>query len=64
MNGDALGAGELRDLGELPIGAEHEDPLERSSAGAQRFPDRMQTVNDVGGLTASSGWCRPVGLPG
>ncbi len=64
MNGDALSAGELRDLGELPIGAKHEDPLERPSTGAQRFPDRMQAVDDVGGFTASSEWCRPVGLPG
>ncbi len=64
MNGNLLGASELHDLGELPILAEHQNPLERPSAGLQRFPDRMQPVDDVRGLTASSGSCRLVGLPG
>jgi hypothetical protein len=55
-------AGSLRQrdqLGELAVLAHHEEPQERPSPGAKRLPDRVEAVQDLLGLTVSSGSSHP-----
>jgi hypothetical protein len=62
VNGDSLRLCQLREIGELPIGPQHEQPLKRTRAGAQGLAHGMQPVNQFRRTIASSGWCRQVCL--
>jgi hypothetical protein len=60
MDGNAPGFGLLDKLGELAVGPLDKKPLERPDAGAQRFANGMQTVQQLRPVIVSSGWCRQV----
>jgi hypothetical protein len=58
VNGDSLRLRQLREIGKLPIGPQHQQPLKRTSAGAQGLTHGMQPVNQFRLTIASTGWCR------
>ena len=57
VNGDSLRLRQLREIGKLPIGPQHEQPLKRTRAGAQGLAHGMQPINQLRLTIASTGWC-------
>jgi hypothetical protein len=45
VNGDSLRFRQLREIGKLPIGSQHKQPLKRTRAGTQGFAHGMQPIN-------------------
>jgi hypothetical protein len=60
MDRDLLRFGLLNKVRKLAVGPLHEETLERPAAGAQRFSNRMQTVQQLRPVIVSSGWSRRV----
>ena len=58
MNRNVLGFGLLHQFGKLPISPLNEKTLERPAAGAQRFANGMQPIQQLRASIASSDWCR------
>src|SRR5207302_5636908 len=56
VNGDSLRLRQLREIGKLPIGPQHEQPLKRTRTGTQGFAHSMQPVNQLRLTIASTGW--------
>jgi hypothetical protein len=61
VNGYSPLARKLDHIAELPVGGQHEEALQRASAGSKGFPDGMKAIDKVAGAIASTGWCHPGG---
>lgn len=58
VDGDPLCLGEMEKVCKLSISSQHEEPLKRPRAGAQRFTHGVQTIDQFRPTIASTGWCR------
>jgi hypothetical protein len=59
VDGNTLGLGLLDKIGKLAISPLHKKTLERPAASTQRFPNGMETVQQLRPIV-SSGWSRRV----